>query len=259
MIIPRRWHRLAVAALLAGDLAWLAGAGRAADAGLFADDAVRRISIEMTPAEMESLRQESRGYVRATVREAGETYREVGLHLKGEASFRILDDKPALTLSFGKFKAGQSFHGLSKIHLNNSVEDPSYLSEKIGSELFRAAGVPAPRVAHALVELNGRKLGFYVLKEGFTPDFLRLYFQQTHGNLYDIGDGHEITDAMERNSGDGPDNRADLPNNGWSTWSPTAATQNRTYRLAYTLNAATPDAQEGNSSTATFQWEAISP
>jgi len=46
---------------------------------------------------------------------------------------------------------------------------------------------------------------------------------------------------------------------GWSTWSPTAATQNRTYRITYTLNAATPDAQEGNSSTATFQWEAISP
>jgi hypothetical protein len=46
---------------------------------------------------------------------------------------------------------------------------------------------------------------------------------------------------------------------GWSTWSPTAATQNRTYRITYTMNAATPDAQQGNTSTATFQWEARTP
>jgi hypothetical protein len=46
---------------------------------------------------------------------------------------------------------------------------------------------------------------------------------------------------------------------GWSSWSPTGATQNRTYRFSYTLNAATPDAQQGNTSTATFQWEARTP
>lgn len=46
---------------------------------------------------------------------------------------------------------------------------------------------------------------------------------------------------------------------GWSSWSPTGATQNRTYRIKYTLNAATPDVQQGNSSTATFQWEARTP
>ena len=46
---------------------------------------------------------------------------------------------------------------------------------------------------------------------------------------------------------------------GWSSWSPTGATQNRTYRITYTLDAATPDAQQGNNSTATFQWEARTP
>jgi hypothetical protein len=46
---------------------------------------------------------------------------------------------------------------------------------------------------------------------------------------------------------------------GWSSWAPTGAAQTRTYRFTYTLNAATPDAQQGNSSTATFQWEARTP
>jgi hypothetical protein len=46
---------------------------------------------------------------------------------------------------------------------------------------------------------------------------------------------------------------------GWSTWSPTGASQNRTYRISYTFDVATPDVQQGNSSTATFQWEARTP
>lgn len=43
---------------------------------------------------------------------------------------------------------------------------------------------------------------------------------------------------------------------GWSGWEPTGAAQSRTYRITYTLNAATPDTEQGQSATATFQWEA---
>lgn len=45
---------------------------------------------------------------------------------------------------------------------------------------------------------------------------------------------------------------------GLSSWAPTGAAQSRTYKVSYTLNASTPDAQQGASSTATFQWEARS-
>src|SRR5207302_7392877 len=112
-----------------------------------------RIRVEMRPQELHALREESRRYVRSTISAEGKVYREVGIHLKGSAgSFRGVDDKPGLTLNFSRFLSGQKFHGLHKIHLNNSVEDTSYVNEQIGSELFRAAGVPAPRVMHALVE-----------------------------------------------------------------------------------------------------------
>ena len=180
-------------------------------AALFTNVSVRRIRIELAPPALATLRQQSRGDVRATVRDEAATYREVALHLKGSTgSFRGLDDKPALTLTFDGFTPGQRFHGLRKIHLNNSVEDPAYLNEWLGGELFRAAGVPAPRVAWALVELNGRKLGLYVLKEGFTEDFLGLHFRAPTGNLYDTGPGHDVTEAMRRSSGTGPKDRADL-------------------------------------------------
>jgi hypothetical protein len=135
----------------------------------------------------------------------------VALHLKGAAgSFRGVDDKPAFTVNFGRFADGQRFHGLQKIHLNNSVQDPSYLNEFLAGELFRAAGVPAPRVTWAFVELNGRKLGLYVVKEGFTKDFLSLYFQKNNGNLYDMEPGREVTERLQKDTGSGPDDWSDL-------------------------------------------------
>ena len=130
---------------------------------------------------------------------------KVGLHIKGRVgSFRPIDDKPALTLSFDKFTPGQRFYGLRKVYLNNSVEDPTYLNEALGSELFRAAGVPAPRVGLAKVELNGRPLGLYVLKEGFAEEFLALYFRDPKGNLYDNDTGHDVDERLAKhNAGKG--------------------------------------------------------
>ena len=175
---------------------------------LFTNGAVRRIRIELEPQCLQALRKESRRYVLATLYSEGTTYRDVGIHLKGATgSFRGIDDKPSLTLDFGRFTGGQKFHGLRKIHLNNSVEDPSFVNELIGSELFRSAGVPAPRVSHARVEMNGRPLGLYVLKEGFTEDFLGIYFKRVDGNLYDTDWGHDVGERMKRLSGRDPENK----------------------------------------------------
>ena len=118
--------------------------------------------------------QTERPSVRATVREGELVWTNVSLHLKGAAgSFRSVDDKPALTLNFDKFPDGQRFHGLQKISLNNSVQDASYVHEKICRDLFRAAGMPVPRTDYATVELNGRRLGLFVLVEGWNKQFLR--------------------------------------------------------------------------------------
>jgi hypothetical protein len=160
---------------------------------------------------MQQLRKEARTYVMATVVEGTRIYTNVGVHLKGAAgSFRPVDDRPALTLNFDKFAEGQRFHGLDKLHLNNSVQDPSYTTELICGELFLAAGVPAARAAHAVVELNGRSLGLYVLKEGFGKNFLKRHFANPRGNLYDGGFLREITEPMERISGAEPEGQKEV-------------------------------------------------
>ena len=180
-------------------------------ADLFTNGPVPELRFEVSPANLNSLRRDGRVVVPVTLHEGERSYKDVGLHLKGAAgSFRPVDDKPGLTLNFGHFTPGQTFHGLRKLNLNNSVQDPSYFNEALCNPLFRAAGVPAPRVAHALVELNGRKLGLYVLKEGFSKDFLAQYYEKTGGNFYDIRPGRDVTGDLRKDSGSGPDDQSDL-------------------------------------------------
>jgi spore coat protein CotH len=183
-----------------------------ANGELFGDGAVWRISLELGSDDLKSLRSNPRDYVHATLREGTNIVRNVAIRLKGSSSFRGVDDKPSFTVDCDRFRAGQRFHGLSKFHLHNSLEDPGYLNEKLGSELFRAAQLPAPRVAHAMVELNDRRLNLYVLKEGFAEEFLARHFQQTDGNLYEpqAGVAPDVTGPMTRNSGAGPDDNLDL-------------------------------------------------
>src|SRR5580765_5892348 len=159
--------------------------------------------IEAGEDALHQLEREPRTFVHVDVLAEEVMYRGVGMHLKGRrGSFRSLDSKPGFTLKFNKFNKGQRFHGLEKIHLNNSVQDPSFMTEIICSRMFREAGVPAARATNARVTLNGRRLGFYVLVEGTTEDFLRLYFQDPRGNLYDFPYTHDITSPAVKESKD---------------------------------------------------------
>ena len=170
-------------------------------AELFTKGALPSLHIEIKDSNLEMLRKEARDFVPVTITEAHTVYSNVAAHLKGSVgSFRPLDDKPSWTLDFSRFHPGQTFHGLRRVHLNNSVEDATYCNERLGQELFQAAGIPAPRVTRAVVTLNGRRLGLYVLKEGFTEDFLACYFPHPSGNLYEPDEGHDVNQRLKRNS-----------------------------------------------------------
>jgi spore coat protein CotH len=146
------------------------------------DRAFWEVQIELTDEAARSLTSEPRKAVNGRVQFGGK-WVEARVKLKGHGSFQRLDQKPSFTLQFDKAVAGLAPFGGSKIHLNNSVEDASYLKEKIGAELFREAEIAAPRVAHARVRLNERELGLYVHKEGFSEEFSQRSFGRTDGTI----------------------------------------------------------------------------
>src|SRR5437773_2820119 len=121
--------------------AWSApnsGTDTKSDAGnfIFTNRSVLRLRIEIPKEGIATLRKyqwgwgggesQERSVVKGTVREGDTVLTNVAIHLKGAAgSFRPVDANPCLTLNFSKFIKGQLFHGLDKISLNNSVQDPS--------------------------------------------------------------------------------------------------------------------------------------
>lgn len=188
----------------------------------FERTALAEIRIELETGDERKLREDGRRYAKCKLTErvpnldkpdapTETVFEQVAIKLKGAAgSFQELDGKPAFTLNMNKHVKGQAFHGLDKFHLNNSVQDESYLSEWLCTEIAREAGIPATRVTHANVWLNGRDLGLYVLKEGFDKPFLTRSFGDPSGNLYDGGFLQDIDTDLEKDSGDGPDDHSDL-------------------------------------------------
>ncbi|HUR46404.1 MAG TPA: CotH kinase family protein [Candidatus Saccharimonadales bacterium] len=197
------------------------GADLSAGNDLFTNGILPRIRIEIPEPAMQTLRNsgfnrdslhQDRPEVLCTVREGSSVWTNVGVHLKGSlGSFRPVDGAPAFTLSFTRQSLKQRFHGLEKISLNNSVQDPTRLSEQICRELYTRAGVPVPRAGHATVELNGRPLGVYVLLEGWNRQFMERFFRDPTGPLYEGGFMMDIDRPIEVAYGRTNNNRLTLP------------------------------------------------
>lgn len=160
------------------------------------------LKITIGEKEFELLKKDPRKDVRCTVTEGPTVYPDVAIHLKGHASMRAITEKAGLTLKFNKFRPDQKFHGLDKLHLNNSAQDGTYLHEFAGSFVCRAAGALAGRVTHARVDINGQSRGLYVLVEGFDHALLRSYFTNWYGRSYDgayLDDIHNATPQRSKN------------------------------------------------------------
>ncbi|HEY0455464.1 MAG TPA: CotH kinase family protein, partial [Verrucomicrobiae bacterium] len=87
---------------------------------------------------------------------------------------------------------------------------PSYITDKLCREIYDKAGVPVPRANYVRVRLNQRDMGLYLLTEGWGKDFLKRYYKNVKGNLYDGGFVKDITSQKDVNSGENPDDTSDL-------------------------------------------------
>lgn len=155
---------------------------------LFSSDEVFEYKITLSDKSIESLKKEPKLFTKATFEHKNIKLENVGIRLKGFlGSFRPFDgqNKNGFTVKFNAFKKGQRFKGLNKIQLNNAAQDSTYLRERLGYSLFREAGLPAPRVGHATVLINGEPFGLYVQVEASTENFLNRWFKDSSGDLYE--------------------------------------------------------------------------
>jgi hypothetical protein len=93
-----------------------------------------------------------------------------------------------MKLRFDEYVDGQRFAGLKRINFHAMMRDASHMRDRLGYGLFRAAGVAAPRAAHARLIVNGQDLGLFALVEEIDGEFVEDHFRAVdgtgEGNLY---------------------------------------------------------------------------
>lgn len=130
-------------------------------------------------------------HARADLEFGAERVSEVGVRVKGNGTFLSSREslKRSLKIDLNQFVKGQKLAGLTQINLHNSVRDPSNMNEAVAYQLFRDAGVPAPRTSFAKVFItvpgthDHKYFGLYNLVEDVGSGFTAQHFGVADGAL----------------------------------------------------------------------------
>jgi CotH kinase protein/Excalibur calcium-binding domain len=191
-----------------------------AAAWLYKPTTIVTVDLQLPEPSIESLNADGSVYVPGTftMRYGRKRYGpwNVEVRLKGRwGSARNLGGKAAFKVKFPDSR--HRVNGLKKLTLNNMVQDPSYITETISYELFRAMGVPAPRTGYAVVSVNGVDYGLHLNVE--TPDklmFSKWFPREKTKHLYEGSYGccynwHDAYDGNHFDVDEGdPADRSDL-------------------------------------------------
>jgi len=153
---------------------------------LFSADAFPTFEITLPPESVTALTDDGEIYQPGTLRYGAIEIQNVGVRIKGRASLQGFDEKPSFKIKMNEFVSGQRLLGLKRLTLNNMVQDPSMVRERLGYTVFRAAGVPAPLCNHARVYVNGEYYGLYANVQSLDEVFVGEHWTPSPGNLYDI-------------------------------------------------------------------------
>jgi hypothetical protein len=79
--------------------------------------------------------------------------------------------KLSLKLKFDHAQPRKRWRGLKRLNLHAMARDPSLLRERLGYQLFRDMGVPAPRAVHGRVVIDGQLQGVFAVVEAIDGRF----------------------------------------------------------------------------------------
>ena len=133
---------------------------------------------------------------------------DVGIHLKGAwGSWRNIYGKAGFKIKIDFVKKTQTLFGVTKLTLNNMVQDHSSSHETLSYRLFRAIGVPTARTGYANVTVNGANYGLHLNIEtldtkllshwGITPSHI---YKGGVPNFPDLWPGQESAFAVDQGS-----------------------------------------------------------
>lgn len=162
---------------------------------VFDQATVRTYNIVISDEEFARLKADptAEQYVQAAVEIDGRRYEPVGIRYKGFFGMlrfcfqggQQVCDKLSWKLKFNHYDPALRYHGLKRLNFHSMNSDETQMREVLSYQVFRDAGVVAPRAVHALLELNGEPLGLFALVEDIDDRFIADRFREGgRGVLY---------------------------------------------------------------------------
>lgn len=120
--------------------------------------------------------------VPATMVVDGETFDHVGVHFRGNSSYRQVPEgyKRSLNLSLDYVHDKQDLGGYQTFNLLNSNNDATFVRTILYTEVARHY-IPMPAANYLRVVINGESWGIYVSAQQFNSDFTREWFGTRDG------------------------------------------------------------------------------
>ncbi|HEV8218421.1 MAG TPA: CotH kinase family protein, partial [Gemmatimonadaceae bacterium] len=125
--------------------------------------------------------------VPATVTVDGQVYRDVGVHFRGNSSYRMVPQgsKRSLNLTLDDVHKEQALRGYTTLNLLNSHEDPTFLRTVLSQEIARDY-MPALKSNYMRVVINHESWGVYVNDQQFDKRFVNEAFKTTGGARWKV-------------------------------------------------------------------------
>ena len=187
-----------------------------------------QVYIDMPSADFAQLRSEGRALstalsecpspdfeftdFKATVNIDGTQMDNVAIRKKGYLG-SISSSRPSIKLNFDTHEDDRTYKTNKRMTLNNDRQDPSHTHQCMAYDLYRAAGLVAPRCNLAHVVINGEDLGVFSQVESIKKPFLELNYGDKNGNLYEgqVADfGAHLNDKFELKTNKSENDRSDL-------------------------------------------------
>jgi len=160
------------------------------DEPLFSMQVVRTLFLEFEEADWEKELEDfyhTDVDVPATLTVDGKTYRDVGVHFRGNTSYMMVSEgrKRSLSISVDFLHKEQALYGYHGFNLLNSAQDPTFMRSALYNEMARDY-IPAPKSNWVRLAINGEDWGIYVNVQEFNKDFLRDWYGTTKGARWKI-------------------------------------------------------------------------
>jgi hypothetical protein len=125
--------------------------------------------------------------VPATLAVDGKTYKDVGVHFRGNSSFMMIPEgrKRSLNVALDLAHEDQTLGGYKTLNLLNSNEDPTFLRAVLFLHIAREY-LPAPKANLVRVVINGENWGIYANVQQFNKDFLKENFKESSGARWKV-------------------------------------------------------------------------